>query len=315
MSIASQRSWTITASCRLRALVQFYIFISGLFVFMNCRYSECGRQVQHNAQVGADIAVELALASSERSNAPSLLSPCFRGSTPPRPETGHHRQPHPRVVIFGGAVADIVSKPRPGSALTPGTSNPGETRRSFGGVGRNVAEGLARLLQMPLVPPSEEGVERNEGNDGMGGDITLVSAVGADDAGRALVAACEKAGVSALGTVEVAPPADEDDRVGTASYVAVLGGDGDLVAAVADMRVMDRMTGVSKRTTGTKVKDKRRGGGDKSTPESWDGANAKTHGDRRACLVGVVVCKTAVLCGLDCETCYMENKTPACENP
>ena len=96
------------------------------------------------------------------------------------------------------------------------------------------------------------------GNEGGGGGgsgvagVTLVAAVGDDLVGRALVAGCEDVGVSAEATVEVvsgAGPgsrADGSDTIpGTASYVAILGDDGDLVTAVADMRVMERMTAVS----------------------------------------------------------------------
>lgn len=202
-------------------------------------------QVRHNAKVGADIAVELAAFPGKNSNpspSPCNLSSPFSRRTPPPTSMGEtkRRQPRTRVAVFGGAVVDTVSRPELGCALTPGTSTPGETQRSFGGVGRNVAEGLARLL---LLSSSA----RPDGSD-KAAEITLVAAVGADDAGRALVNACEEAGVCARDTVEVGSEGDRhplaETEAGTASYVAVLGGDGDLVAAVADMRVMERMTPV-----------------------------------------------------------------------
>lgn len=153
-------------------------------------------------------------------------------------------------------MADIVSKPLTGTSLTPGTSTPGETRQSFGGVGRNVAEGIARLLlarrnvrALSEIEGSSTDMSRGDGCDGA--DVTLVSAVGADSAGKALVDGCQEAGVNAEMTVEVGYPGDLDDdsgsgrdQAGTASYVAMLGCDGDLVAAVADMRVLERMTSV-----------------------------------------------------------------------
>lgn len=94
-----------------------------------------------------------------------------------------------------------------------------------------------------------------------------MSVVGADEAGKALVAACEDAGVKVCETVEmgganceemVGSPSGGDDArdevedslLRTASYMAVLGGDGELVAAVADMRVLDNMTPVSEQTRG-----------------------------------------------------------------
>lgn len=154
--------------------------------------------------------------------------------------------PQPRVTVFGGAVADIVSKPSPGSTLRPGTSTPGETRQSFGGVGRNVAEGVARVLD---ARRSERALSDDQLRTGVDRtSVTLVSTVGADDAGKALVASCEDFGVNAAATVEMGYPgqarAGGGDEAGTASYVAVLGGDGDLVAAVADMRIFERMTAV-----------------------------------------------------------------------
>ena len=51
--------------------------------------------------------------------------------------------PPPYVVVVGGANMDL--KARSAATLVTGTSNPGSTRMSPGGVGRNVAENLARL--------------------------------------------------------------------------------------------------------------------------------------------------------------------------
>ncbi|CAM9767900.1 unnamed protein product, partial [Hapterophycus canaliculatus] len=214
--------------------------------------------VRHNAKIGADIAVQLASLSGHPP--PKLPAPAEAASTsPPRklspqstleptPETHHYPKSPPRVTVFGGAVADVVSKPLAGTALTPGTSTPGETRQSFGGVGRNVAEGIARLLR---AGGSDSEVPNSRDSSGSSTDrasVALVSAVGADDAGGALVASCEECGVNAAETVEVGDAGQtqvdgrDGDGVGTASYVAVLGGDGDLVVAVADMRVFEKMT-------------------------------------------------------------------------
>lgn len=204
--------------------------------------------------VGADIAVELAALSRQPPHNPLSRSSSYTEVSNVRPKTlpplsaypvaakGGSNTPRTRVAVFGGAVADIVSKPYAGSVLTPGTSTPGVTRQSFGGVGRNIAEGLARVL---LSRGETLAADGNGGGD-CGAEITLVSAVGADDAGKALVAGCEQAGVSAQATVEVGLGAQRDGggAAGTASYVAMLGGDGELVAAVADMRVLETMTAV-----------------------------------------------------------------------
>ncbi|CAK0818203.1 unnamed protein product [Prorocentrum cordatum] len=105
------------------------------------------------------------------------------------------------------------------------TSVPGEARVSYGGVGRNIAEIVARL----------------------GGAASLVSAVGDDDRGAAILEACRSAGVAA-GAVEVVRGAR------TATYSALMDGGGELVGAVADIgrgnsginvAVFDRITPAS----------------------------------------------------------------------
>lgn len=204
-------------------------------------------KVRHNAKVGADIAVQLAklTGSPPAPSTPSRTEAFLARATPTA-------APPLRVAVFGGAVADIVSKPPTGTALTPGTSTPGETRQSFGGVGRNVAEGVARVLLARRGDKVAAGIGSSNNTDlsGSGAVVTLASVVGADDAGKGLVAGCEEVGVNAEATVEVgcSSGAVHDggggDKAGTASYVAVLGGDGDLVAAVADMRILERMTSV-----------------------------------------------------------------------
>lgn len=187
------------------------------------------RKVRHNAKVGAEIAVQLAAVTgrpppSRRSQPGSR--PTGKSSTPAR----HHLLPPPRVAVFGGAVADIVSKPPNGTPLIPGTSTPGVTRQSFGGVGRNVAEGVARVLRARLGGTGAAGESRSCTDGSGGADVTLVSVVGADDAGKALVASCEEAGVKAEATVEVGGTGR--DQAGTASYVAMLGGETVVCGAV-----------------------------------------------------------------------------------
>lgn len=108
---------------------------------------------------------------------------------------------------MGGANLDVLA--RSIAPAEPGTSNPGSTTSSPGGVGRNVAEHLARL----------------------GTTTHLVAAVGDDRAGEALLAATEAAGVRTEHVVRTA------ERTG--SYTAVLDHDGELVVAVADMGATD----------------------------------------------------------------------------
>jgi len=112
----------------------------------------------------------------------------------------------PLVVVVGGANVDV--KARTTAPLVTGTSNPGTVVRTPGGVGRNVAENLARL----------------------GSRVALVSVVGSDPDGDWLLQETAVAGVDISAVL----------RGGrTGRYVAVLDADGDLVAGIADMAATD----------------------------------------------------------------------------
>lgn len=112
--------------------------------------------------------------------------------------------------MVGGINLDVLA--RSDEPLTPGTSNPGQVRRTPGGVARNIAEGLARL----------------------GEQVHLVSRVGPEpDAARML------ADLAVLGVDVTGVRVDDDARTGC--YTAVLGDDGDLVAGIADMAVIERI--------------------------------------------------------------------------
>jgi pseudouridine kinase len=119
-----------------------------------------------------------------------------------------------RVVCAGGAVVDL--KLRLEAPSVSGTSNPGAASTSFGGVARNVAEGLAGLLAGSGVP------------------VELVSAVGDDPAGTALLADLRRCGVGAEHVPVLAGEV-------TAQYVAVLEPGGDLTIGAAAMGVLDRI--------------------------------------------------------------------------
>ena len=114
------------------------------------------------------------------------------------------------VLAIGGATVDrtylCANEP------SPGTSNPVTSRRNFGGVARNVADSLARL----------------------GASIGLISAVGADDAGRALSAGLTACGVDVRGLLTVT---DQP----TAEYTAAFWR-GELFAGFADMTIFEALT-------------------------------------------------------------------------
>jgi pseudouridine kinase len=120
---------------------------------------------------------------------------------------GYLLSEQPGVVVIGGANVDI--KARSAAPATPRTSNPGHGSMSPGGVGRNVAENLARL----------------------GTRTHLIAAVGRDPLGDNLLAQTSAAGVR----LEFVQRSDRP----TGTYTAILDSDGELLVAVADMAVVD----------------------------------------------------------------------------
>lgn len=116
-----------------------------------------------------------------------------------------------RVLVIGAANTDIVGVPEARS-LRAHDSNPGHVTVSAGGVGRNVAENLARL----------------------GADVVFVSAFGDDANGQARSAECASAGIDVSRAV-LTPGAPGP------VYLAVLDEAGDLAVAVNDMRALECM--------------------------------------------------------------------------
>ncbi len=106
-------------------------------------------------------------------------------------------------MVVGGANVDVVA--RPAARAEAATSNPGTISVTAGGVGRNIAEVMARL----------------------GTPVSLVSAVGGDHHGDLVVEASSDAGIDLTHLRQV------DGATG--AYVALLDADGELVGGVADM--------------------------------------------------------------------------------
>lgn len=117
----------------------------------------------------------------------------------------------PQVVVVGLACLDI--KGHVFHRIQPGTSAPGEVRITVGGVGRNIAENLARL----------------------GTHTALLTVVARDAAGHQVVKTSSAAGV------DVAPVLFARDQR-TASYLALLDDEGNLAAAVDDTVIIDQLT-------------------------------------------------------------------------
>ncbi len=116
-----------------------------------------------------------------------------------------------KALVIGAMNLDVVATAA--KAAVRDDSNPGVTGFYAGGVGRNIAEGLARL----------------------GIDTTLLSAVGNDDAGQQLLHSGEQAGFATGSVVRL-------DQHHTSSYVAVNDSDGSLLYAISDMAIVDQMS-------------------------------------------------------------------------
>ena len=115
------------------------------------------------------------------------------------------------VVVVGGANVDIVGQAL--QVLLQGDSNPGHMAVSRGGVGRNLAENLARL----------------------GLAVRLHSAVGQDDWGRRLCEETHACGVNVQGVYS-------SPTLPSAHYLSLVQPDGSLYVALNDMRVLEQLT-------------------------------------------------------------------------
>lgn len=120
-------------------------------------------------------------------------------------------EPTTSVLVIGASGLDV--KGRALSPLVLGTSNRGVIRNSLGGVGRNIAENLARL-GVPTI---------------------LLSAVGADKAGKRILDQVADSGIDPRHIL-----VDAAGRTG--SYVAVLDHQGGVSVSIDDMAILDRIT-------------------------------------------------------------------------
>ncbi|MGN1401231.1 MAG: carbohydrate kinase [Bacillus sp. (in: firmicutes)] len=110
------------------------------------------------------------------------------------------------ILCVGGANVD--RKMQSLQKLQPGTSNPAKSKQTCGGVARNIAENLGRI----------------------GCETALLSVVGNDKDGEWLLD-------TVSGYVDISPSTRIDATTGT--YTAVLGADGEMAIALADMAIYD----------------------------------------------------------------------------
>lgn len=115
------------------------------------------------------------------------------------------------IVVIGGANVDMTG--HVATDVKRYDSNPGAISTTYGGVGRNIAENLARL----------------------GFDVKLITALGDDYHGERIIKYCESVGIDMSLTKKYA-----GER--TSIYMQVLNAIGELDVAVADMQVVDKLT-------------------------------------------------------------------------
>lgn len=130
----------------------------------------------------------------------------------------------PFVAVIGGANVDIHGKST--APMRANDSNPGEVHIAAGGVARNIAENLARFDI----------------------DTRLISAVGSDHYGELLMRLTREAGVD-VHAVREFPTAS------TSTYLSVLDDQGDMLLAVNDMAIIDRLTVETLQTSSAMLKN------------------------------------------------------------
>lgn len=115
------------------------------------------------------------------------------------------------LLVIGGANVDLTGTAT--DAYRSADSNPGQVQQSAGGVGRNIAENLARL----------------------GNDVALLSLIGDDSRGRFLVDQAQEAGLQTQHMTR-------HPELATSTYLALNNEQGELVGAIADMAIIEQLT-------------------------------------------------------------------------
>lgn len=116
----------------------------------------------------------------------------------------------PYVLVIGGANVDITGFPY--NNLIPRDSNPGKIKMSLGGVGRNIAENLARL----------------------GIHARLITAMGRDLYGEMILEQGRKLGLDMSDSLIL-------DGEATSNYLCVLDEKGDMEVAISSMDIFEKL--------------------------------------------------------------------------
>ncbi|XP_048726915.1 uncharacterized protein LOC125645446 isoform X2 [Ostrea edulis] len=154
--------------------------------------------IKNNALVGSQIAYKLSkLLKSKKNKANSA------------PVTKHMGAPD--VVVIGGSIVDFYARVNSDNFQSNGATYAGGVDQSFGGVGRNLADGLTRL----------------------GVNTLFISAIGKDSHRAGFRAYCSHMN---LGGVQ------ELEELRTATYCAVLQKGGELLFGIGDMDIHNQIT-------------------------------------------------------------------------
>ena len=121
---------------------------------------------------------------------------------------GYILKEDPYIVVIGGSNMDISGSPS--KQFINRDSNPGTVSISAGGVGRNIAENLARL----------------------GCSVKLLSLLGNDLYGKQLLTDCKSAGID-MNHVKIL------DNMITSTYLSILDENKDMISAISSMEIMD----------------------------------------------------------------------------
>ncbi len=191
--------------------------------------------IENNAHVGAQVAGEVAKLEREQRDPHASSSTHFPSIIPLQSSSPHAsssssevkaRQalPPPSVLVFGSAAIDITSaSPLP---LSPRSTTPGEIFVSPGGVGRNIAESAQNLLAQHSVQLVSL----------VGREVSSAGPTEPDPFGKLLTTEMERSGLRTDGLVMSTGRGSS-----TAACNMVLDKDGDLVAGVADMEIVESL--------------------------------------------------------------------------
>lgn len=123
---------------------------------------------------------------------------------------GYILNEEPYVVVIGGSNMDILGTPF--NNYVQRDSNPGQVSMSPGGVGRNIAENLARL----------------------GTNVKFLTILGDDLNGERLLDSCRQCGIDITHT-------KISTRHSSSVYLSILDDKGDMISAVSDMQLINEL--------------------------------------------------------------------------